>query len=52
VAKASGIKKAGFGKTTSPAVRVMKSALQWLKVNATEEAIVEAMRKPRERVGK
>jgi hypothetical protein len=47
----AGITRAGFGKTTSPAVKIVKSAFSYLKVETSEEAIVEAMRKPRTRKG-
>ena len=40
----AGVKRAGFGKITSPAVQIVKSALAYLEVEASEQAIVEAMR--------
>jgi hypothetical protein len=43
--KSAGVKRAGFGKAeTSKAIRIVKSALAYLGVQATEQAIVEAMR--------
>ncbi len=49
--KRSGPKRAGFGKVTSPAVRIMHSALGYLGIAKSCEAIVDAMR-GRKRVGK
>jgi hypothetical protein len=53
--RSSGVKRAGFGKITSPAVQIVKSALAYLEVKVSEQAIVEAMRPTRlraSRVGK
>jgi hypothetical protein len=47
--KASGVKSAGFGKGTSPALRVLKSALRWLGVHEKDDALIMAMRRNRER---
>lgn len=45
--QASGIKQAGFGNATAPAVAILKSALGWLGADHKEETIVKAMRPPR-----
>jgi len=42
--KKSGLKRAGFGQPTSPAVGIIRSALSFLGVETTREAIVDAMR--------
>jgi len=51
VFKSSG-RRSGFGKSTSPAVAVMQSALSYLDVEASQETIVEAMRPKRTRTKK
>jgi hypothetical protein len=43
--KTCGVRRAGFGNATSPATKILKSALGWLGENVQEEAIVKAMRK-------
>lgn len=42
--KSSGVKRPGFGKPTSPGVKVLQSALKFLLVNVSPDAIVEAMK--------
>jgi len=42
--KASGVKRAGFGKPTSPAIRIVRAALDYLDVRKSHEAIVDALR--------
>jgi len=42
--KSAGVKRAGFGKPTSPAVKIMRAALDYLDVRKSSEAIVDAMR--------
>ncbi len=42
-------KRAGLGKPTSPAIRIVKSALAYLKEDHSEEAIVDAIRSRRTR---
>lgn len=42
--KQTGGKRAGFGKGTSPAVGIMRSALAYLGIEASPDAIVDAMR--------
>jgi hypothetical protein len=42
--KSAGVKRAGFGKPTSPAVKIMRAALDYLDVRKSHEAIVDAMR--------
>lgn len=46
---ASGRRQAGLGKPTSPTVKVLKSALAYLGVNKSPEAIVDAIRPKRTR---
>jgi hypothetical protein len=43
--KTCDVRRAGFGNATSPATKILKSALGWLGENVEEEAIVKAMRK-------
>jgi hypothetical protein len=43
--KSSNVRTAGFGKPTSPAVKIMKLVLDYLGVATSPEAIVEAMRR-------
>lgn len=47
-AKYSG-RRAGLGKSTSPAIKILKSALAYLDENHSEEAIVDAVRSRRSR---
>ena len=47
----SGGRRAGFGQATSPAVKIMGSALAFLGIHASPEAIVDAMRR-RKKPGK
>jgi hypothetical protein len=42
--KSAGVKRAGFGKPTSPAVKIMRAALDYLDVRKSHDAIVDAMR--------
>jgi hypothetical protein len=49
--KQSGGKRAGFGKATSPAVGIMQSALAYLGIETSPDAIVDAMR-GRKKTGK
>jgi hypothetical protein len=48
---ASGVKRAGFAKSTSPAVMIVRSALGYLGVTASHEAIVDAMRTRKRKAG-
>jgi hypothetical protein len=54
--KASTGRRVGFGKPTSPAVEILRSALAYLGVTKSPEAIVDAMRpkrtRSRKRMGK
>jgi hypothetical protein len=50
--KSAGVRRAGFGKPTSPAVKIMGAALEYLEVSKSPEAIVEAVRDRKKRVGK
>lgn len=50
--KSAGVKRAGFGKPTSPAVKIMGAALEYLEVSKSPEAIVEAVRDRKKRVVK
>ena len=52
VLKANSIARAGFGKPTSPAVKIMQLALTYLDERHSPEAIVDAMRTPTKRKGK
>jgi hypothetical protein len=45
----AGNRRAGFTKTTSPAVEILCNALKYLSVSQSPDAIVDAMRKPRSR---
>jgi hypothetical protein len=42
--ESSGLKNAGFGQPTAPAIAVLRSALAHLGVSTSEDAIVDAMR--------
>jgi hypothetical protein len=50
--KSAGVKRAGFGKSTNRAVKIMRAALDYLDVRKSDEAIVDAMRIRIRREGK
>jgi hypothetical protein len=50
--KSAGVKRAGFGKSSNRAVKIMRAALDYLDVRKSDEAIVDAMRIRKKRVGK
>jgi hypothetical protein len=50
--KSAGVKRAGFGKSTNRAVKIMRASLDYLDVRKSEEAIVDAMRIRKRREGK
>jgi hypothetical protein len=47
-----GGRRIGFGKPTSPAVGILRCAFAYLEMEVTPEAIVDALRPKRKRVGK
>lgn len=47
--ESAGIRRAGFGRATSPGIKILSSALGRLNVNVDHETIVDALRGARER---